>query len=312
MKIIFFGLGSIGTRHARLLKENFNHELYAFRYNKDSKENMLGIKEIFSFEELDEIKPDVAFITNPTYKHMECALQCAKRGMNLFIEKPLSNTQEGLKEFKQIVKEKKIKTYLAYNMRFNQLIKWLKENLQGKKPVHVSVYASSFLPNWRKNIDHLKNYSALKEQGGGIVLDLSHEIDYLYYLFGKIKKVKVNSKKISDVTVDSEDFADILLEFDSGMFGNVHLNFLSRLNRREIIIDLNDSTVTADLISNKITIYDDKGTNNINFNFERDDMYLSELKYFFEHMRTKKTMNDINESLRIFNIIMKIKNEVKL
>jgi len=311
MKIVFFGLGSIGTRHARLIKENFKHELYAFRHSKDSEKNILGIKEIFSFEELDEIKPDVAFITNPTYKHMECALQCAKRGMHLFIEKPLSDTQEHLREFKQIVKEKKIKTYVAYNMRFNQLITWLKENLQGKEPVHVSVYASSFLPNWRKNIDHLKNYSAIKDQGGGIVLDLSHEIDYLYYLFGDIKKVKVNSKKISDVTMDSEDFADILLEFKNGMFGNVHLNFLSRLNRREIIIDLKDSTVTADLINNIIIIHNDKGKRDINFNFEKDDMYLSELKYFFEHIRTKKMMNDIDESFPIFDIIIKIKNEVK-
>ena len=85
MKIILFGLGSIGSRYARLLKENFNHELYAYRHKRNSKKNNLGIKEIFDLKEIDKIKPDAAFITNPTYKHIEFATLCAKNGIDIFI-----------------------------------------------------------------------------------------------------------------------------------------------------------------------------------------------------------------------------------
>jgi len=311
MKIIFFGLGSIGLRHARLIKKNYNFELYAFRSDKNAKKNILGIKEIYDLKEIDNINPDIAFITNPTNKHLQYATYCAERGIHLFVEKPLSNNIKGLKEFVNVVKKSKVTTYTAYCLRFHSIIIWLKNYLRKNKPIHIMVNASSYLPTWRKNINHLKHYSAFKDKGGGIILEQSHEIDYLYYLFGDLKNIKLNSRKISNVTVDAEDFVDILLEFKNGIFGNIHMDFFSRLKKREIIINFINHTIKADLVNNKILVIKDNNERVIKFNIIRDDYFTSQLKYFFEHVGKKDIINNLDESQKVFKIIMKIKEGVK-
>ena len=312
MKIVFFGLGSIGMRHAKLIKENFDFEIFAYRSNKNSEKNNLGIKEVYNLKDILKFKPDVAFITNPTSEHMNYASFCAKNGINMFIEKPLFDKQENIQQFIEEVNKNKIKIYLAYCLRFHPIIIWLKDYLKDKKPIHVTVNSSSYLPDWRPNINYLKNYSALKNAGGGVINDLSHEIDYLYYLFGDIKDIKVNSKKISNVTVDSEDFADIILQFENKLFGNLHLNFLSRLNRREIIIDFEDFTIIADLNDNRIVIKRDEDEKIIEFDLKKNDYFLSQLKYFFDNIGKEKIMNNFDESLRVFDIIVRIKKEANL
>jgi predicted dehydrogenase len=143
--------------------------------------------------------------------------------------------------------------------------------------------------------------------GGGVILDLSHEIDYLYYLFGNIKTIKANAKKIGNITKDTEDFADILLELDTGIFCNVHLNCFSRLKCREILLDFTDQTVRADLVTNTIEILKKDGRKRITFDFTRDDMFLSQLQYFFTNLKKKTMMNNLDESIPVFNTIMKIK-----
>ena len=310
MKIVFFGLGSIGKRHARLIQEYFDYSLLAYRSSRNVKKNELGIDEVYDLNDVLKWKPDVAFITNPTSEHTDCALFCAKNGINLFIEKPLAMDSEGISDLIEEVKLNNVKTYVAYCLRFHPGIVWLRDFLKQNNPIHVTVNASSYLPFWRPGTGHLERYSAQKDLGGGVILDLSHEIDYLYYLFGGIKDMKVNSKKISDVTVDSEDFADVLLEFDNGVFGNLHMNFLSRLNRREIIVDFKDKTIIIDLVVNKILI---KGNmdEEINFDGNMDGVFISQLKYFFDNLNGG-LMNDIYEGEKIFKDILRIKEEAGL
>ncbi len=312
LKILFFGLGSIGKRHAILIKDNFNFELYAYRTGKSLEKNDLGIKEFYNLDEAFSIKPDVAFITNPTFLHISTAIECAKRNIPLFIEKPLSNNKKNLSELLKIVNKSNLVTYIAYCLRFHPAIIWLKKYLKENTPLHVSVYNSSYLPNWRENVNHLKHYNSFKDKGGGVILELSHDIDYLYYLFGDIKKMSVNSSKISNVTVDSEDFVDILLHFKNNLFGNIHINFLSRLLRIEVIVNFKDSTIIADIVKSSITIIKDKKQETIDFNIERDDYFLSQLKYFFDNLEKGKMINDFKESLKVFNIIMQIKKEAQL
>ena len=311
LKVMFFGLGSIGSRHARLMKENFNHELYVYRHKKSPEKNSLGMKEIFSLRDIDKIKPDVAFITNPTYKHIEFAAFCAERGINLFIEKPLSNSKKGINHLLNIARKNNISAYVAYCLRFHPAIIWLKKHLGKNKPLHLTVNVSSYLPNWRKNINHLKHYSAFKSKGGGVILELSHEIDYMCYLLGSVKNFKVNAKKMGNVTVDSEDFADILLEFKSGVYCNLHLNFFSNLQRREIVADFKGHTVVGDLLANSITVIKDDKKKVIKFKSSRDDVLVSQMVYFFGNYGKGKMMNGLEEAARIFDAIIGIRKAAK-
>lgn len=306
MKIIFFGLGSIGSRHARLIKENYKYGLYAYRHKKNFKKNSLEIKEVVDLKEIDKIKPDVAFITNPPDKHIKYAYFCAKKGIDLFIEKPLSNSKKGVDDLLKVIKRNNIKAYVAYCLRFHPVIMWMKNHFKKNKPIHMTVNASSYLPNWRKNTNHLKHYGAFKNTGG-VILELSHEIDYIYHLLGEIENIKVNAKKVGNVTINSEDFADILLKLKNGVYCNLHLNFFSMLNRREIIIDFKDHTIVADLLENKITIYKNNKKRSISFNIVRDDIYISQLNYFFNNRKKSRMMNSLKEAVKVFDIIMKIK-----
>jgi len=140
VKIILFGLGSIGTRHGRLLKKNFKHDIYAFR-SKHKNVNEIGVPEITTWKQVDDLSPDVALITNPTSRHASTAIQCAQRGMHLFIEKPIDSDLKAVQRLKKAVSKSKVSTYVAYVLRFHPVIQLLKKHIE-KNWCSSSFYAS--------------------------------------------------------------------------------------------------------------------------------------------------------------------------
>lgn len=309
MKIIFFGLGSIGERHIKLLRKNFNHTIFVYRSTNKSKPNNLGIKELYSWQAVERLAPDLAFITNPTYLHIETAIKCAELGMNLFIEKPLCSDITGLNKLIELVKEKKLTTYVAYCMRFNPLIKHIQKYIKNKQMMHCNIIASSYLPNWRPRQDYRESYSAHKKQGGGVVLDLSHEIDYSVYLFGDIIEMKGNYGKISKLSVDTEDYADILIKCKRATI-NMHLNFFSRNKERKISIDFADSSyIKADFIKNNWTVCEKRNLKKYKYYLRPDQMYLSQLTYFFKNYENKRMMNNVLEAEKLLKNIISFKKQ---
>ena len=209
LKILICGLGSIGKKHARLIRAHFPHELFALRTYQGHEKNDLGIPELQSWEEVDRYSFDAAFITNPTFLHLSTALECAKRKMNLFIEKPIDCKREGLEILLKQVAKNRLSSYVAYVMRFHSKLQSLKNKLVGQKILHSRMVCASYMPHWRSRQKDHPSYSSYSAQGGGVVLDLSHEIDSTAYLFGEIKKIEGHFSKMSNLTVDSEDTADL-------------------------------------------------------------------------------------------------------
>ena len=309
MKIVFFGLGSIGRRHAKLILENFSHEIFAFRSNKLSRPNDMGIPEIHSWEKLKNLSPDVAFITNPTYLHIKTAIKCAKLGINLFIEKPIDCKIDKLNELRKIVEKKKLSTYIAYVLRFHPIIEQIKKKLINKKLIHARILTSSFLPAWRPNKHYSEVYSANKRKGGGVILDLSHEIDYCQYLFGDILKMQGIFGKISNLNIKSEDYADIILRCKKGII-NLHLNFFSRNTERKIVIDFKDSNyIKADLEKSILIIGKDGKEKKYKYKVDLNDVFLIQLKYFFKNLKNRKMMNNLMDADRLFRKIITFKAE---
>ncbi len=307
MKIIFFGLGSIGQKHANILLKNYNHALYAFRSGTSNLPNSLAINELHSWEEVEKLKPDISFITNPTNLHIETAIRCAKIGSKLFIEKPIGKDLEGLDTLIQIVKEKNLVTYIAYNLRFNPVINKLKEYIDKHKILHTRVVCTSFLPMWRPNQNHLKGYSANSKMGGGVILDLSHEIDYTSYLLGPVKKIQGNYSKRGDITVDAEDYADILIDTYISP-ANIHINFLSHIRQRYIQLDFEKLTVIGDLINTEIKEYTkEELKNSYRLDYEKGQEYVEQLKYFFDNIENPNMMNNLIEATDTYKKIINFK-----
>lgn len=308
MKIIFFGLGSIGQRHAKILLENYKHEIYAFRSGKNSKPNNLGIKELYSWDEVKNVKPDVAFVTNPTALHIETAIECAEIGCKLFIEKPIDRDLEKLENLITIIQEKNLVTYVAYNLRFNPIIERLKGYLEKYQFLHMSVLSTSYYPNWRPNINYKDNYSANTSMGGGIILDLSHEIDFTEFLLGNIDSIRGQFSQRSDVTVDAEDYADMLIKADKGPV-NIHINFFSQKNQRIIQIDFKELTVVGDLVNSTVEEYkNEKLVVKKEFEKERNFSFEKQIKYFFDNIDNTKMMNNLIEASDLFKKIIAFKN----
>ena len=303
MKIIFFGLGSAGNRHAKILADNFNHELFAYRSNKGKGRNPLNIKEIDSWSKVKKISPDVAFITNPTFLHVDLAIKCARLNMKLFIEKPIDCSIKNLDLLLDEANKRNLVTYVAYNLRFHPVIKYLKKYVIAKKIYHVNIYNSSYLPKWKPNQNHMSSYSVLREKGGGVILDLSHEFDYINYLFGGIEKINGIFDKASCITKDVEDFLDAIIKTKSA-YVNLHLNFLSMHTERTIKIDCEDEYIYADLIKNRIEIYKNRDVKVLLYESDMNETYKKQIEFFLQNIDNERMMNNLFEAEGLFRQIL--------
>lgn len=293
--VLIVGLGSIGRRHARILMNDFECDLVAYRSGKGGS-GQAGIRELHSWRDVARERPDIAFITNPTDLHMQAALRCAGMGMHLFIEKPISCTLRGLGRLETLCRRNALTCYTAYCLRFHPVIIKIRTLLRGKKLYHAQVRASSYLPDWRPGEDTRTSYRAYRRQGGGVILELSHEFDYIQYLFGPIGSIRGTYGRRSRLTVDAEDFADALIVLKAGACVNLHLDFFSRVKERSIKVDLEDGCITGDLIRNRVECIFDGRKRTFAYDLDRDDYMRAQTRYFFRNIGNRHIMNGIAES----------------
>jgi len=308
-KVLLIGLGSIGSRYKRLLLQRGNIEIFALRSGLTP--SVPGINELRSWEEVKLVAPDIAFITNPTALHIETAIKCASLGMHLFIEKPLDMRLHGLKKLLKVVKTGKLSSYVAYNLRFHPGVEKLRDIVRREGFCHASVRCSSWLPEWRPGTDHKKSYSANAKLGGGVVLDLSHDVDYAGYIFGEISAISGIARRSSNVTVDAEDVADMNLLLKKGGHVSVHVDFCSRFNERTVKFTTPAASYVFDLLEGTLQTNRSGHVTKAIFKVDRDFTYKAEMQYFFSRLGTR-IMNDINESSGLLEKLIKFKHESAL
>ena len=280
MKILFIGLGSAGTRHYKLINEHFGHDCYSF--------SALGR----DFGEVDKIKPDVAFICCPTHLHINYALDCAERGMALFIEKPIDCATLGLRQLLDICEKKNLTTYVAYNLRHHRDVGYLKKRVNIDKLQYSKLSCRTNLANWRP----YDTYSAHEHQGGGAILELSHEIDLAEYLFGKIVLIDGYFTRLGHAPTDAEDYASLNVTHENGHKTEIILDIGSKLERRKIEIRTNDFKCEYDL----------KADTNA---FKK--MWWLQLGYFFDNIGNPRMMNNLFDASVLFRKIVKFKERYK-
>jgi len=234
-RILIVGLGSMGKRHLRLARELLPQaEIAVLRHNVD-----LTIPEganyIFStmLESL-EFAPQLAVIANPATFHLSAAMPLAEAGVHLLIEKPLSATTEGIQSLLQGCKKKNVVLMIGYNLRFLQSLQKFKSMLDDQMIGNVWSVRSEigqYLPSWRTDSDYRQCVSAQHALGGGALLELSHEIDYLSWIFGEVDWVQAVLTQQSDLEIDVEDSANLILGFvakgtERPLVATVNLDFI--------------------------------------------------------------------------------------
>jgi predicted dehydrogenase len=317
LKILIVGYGSIGKRHTNNLLNIGNMELIVCSKNKESfKLIKKGIKIFTSIDDALKEKPDISIICNETSFHMKTAIKLAKIGSHLFIEKPLSHSLAHVNHLLKIIKQKKLITMVGCNMRFHDGIKLIKKLLDKNEigPI-FSVIAEngSYMPDWHPGEDYQISYASNKKLGGGVVLTQIHEIDYLCWFFGKVSDVLSITGKLSDLQLDVEDFSSSILKFKNNIVGEIHLDYYQKPAVRTCKIIGKNGKIIWNYENNHLQIFKNStnkfSTKQIDKKFDRNKMYVEELRYFLNCVKNKKNcMNSIVEAYEIQKVALAIKN----
>jgi predicted dehydrogenase len=309
MQVLFTGLGSIGHRHLRLLRERNNEfDIHAYRSGESDYESPNDVTEHKTLESALNAAPDVAFITNPTYLHVETALQCAKADCDLFIEKPISNSLDGLDTLQEIASKNELITYIGCNLRFNPVLMKVKEWLDIDRIGNILTFRAnvgSYLPDWRPDQDYRESYSASRQMGGGVVLDLIHEYDYVYWLLGDISDITGRADQVSSLEISSEDLSETVLTLEQGAVGSIHLDYFRRVPNRTFEIVGESGIIEADLIQKTATVETPEKKETEKFDYERDDVYRDQLDYFLSSVRNREQChNDVTEATKVLEVAL--------
>lgn len=218
-RILIVGLGSIGTRHVRLARELMpNAQIAVLRHQSCQHPDDIGIDHCYTnLDEALRFRPQAAVIASPATYHLEAAVSLAQAGVHLLIEKPIAATSKGVMELIEICRSRHTILMVGYNLRFLPSLQRFRELLEVRRVGRVlSVRAEigQFLPSWRPGSDYRQTVSAKAALGGGVLLELSHEIDYLRWLFGEVEWVSAIQRKQSSLEIDVEDTAHLVMGFD--------------------------------------------------------------------------------------------------
>ena len=286
-RTLVIGFGSIGERHARILCALGCSVSVLSRREIDFPVVFHSIEEA-----LLVAHPDYIVIANETNLHYETLLKLAEIGFKgtVLVEKPL---------FSNWVKFDStpfLNVFVGYNLRFNPVIQRLRALLEGDEILSVQAYVGQYLPSWRPSSDYRSSYSAKQEQGGGVLRDLSHEMDYLLWMLGKWQCVSALGGHLSSLEITSDDVFSLMMVTSKCPIVNIQLNYLDRLTRRTILINTNKHTIEADLINGVLTIDQDREVISV----ERDDSYIAMHDAIISNeMDSICTLEDGEEVLRL-------------
>jgi predicted dehydrogenase len=206
-------------------------------------------------------QPNIAVISGAASSRIEVCTMLANSGAHLLIEKPISNTTKGVADLIEICQAKKLVLAVGYNLRFDESLIAFRESLDSQvigKPLLVSCEVGQFLPSWRENIDYRQSVSSKQELGGGVLLELSHEIDYLNWIFGKINWVRATVMKQSTLEIDVEDSAFLTLgienENNSNLVANLSMDFIRHDFKRSCVVVGEKGTLKWDGISQEVSL----------------------------------------------------------
>ena len=319
VKILIIGYGSIGKRHTNNLLKNTNHEIIIFTKRTDLHFKTKRVRVHNSFDNCLSEKPQIAFITNETSLHIKYAIRLANSGIDLFLEKPLSNSLNGVQTLRNIVNKKKIITQMGFNLRFHKCIIKIKKLVQEQKIgkiISIQAENGSYLPDWHPYENYRSGYAGKKKLGGGIILTQIHDVDYLYWIFGNPISIFSVNGKFSDLDISAEDYASSIIQFKHRIIAELHLDFFQGPEYRRCKIKGTIGTIYWNSIKNEVKLYNNR-TKKWKIilklkNFERNQMYIDEINYFLKCVKTrKKTTNSIDDGIKTLKIALAMKKSGK-
>ena len=303
MKILIIGYGSIAKKHVFAIKSLVDNPIFYALRSKSGVNNEEGINNIFNW---DDIPNDLEFciISNPTLNHYETIKAAANLNIPLFIEKPSLMSLNNSVELLELIEHRRIKTYVGFNLRYHPAIIYIKSILNRISVIETNIYFGSYLPDWRHNVDYSEVYSAKKKMGGGVHLDLIHEIDYAIDLFGIPSETVSLKRRVSSLKIDSFDFAHYNLIYPNNTI-NITLNYFRKTAKRSMEIVHESGVLNVDLLNNEIS--NELGGIIYKEDFSILDTYINQMKYFINFINSgeAESNNTFSDSLVPLKICLK-------
>lgn len=286
-RALVVGLGSIGTRHLRLLRELLpDAEILVLRHSGCADNVLHADRCTTSLTEACSFKPQVAIIASPAPFHLETAEALAEQGTHLLIEKPLADSAHSVDAFLRKCAQNSVYVQVGYNLRFLETLQTFRSALEAGQIGQIQSVRceiGQYLPGWRPGKDYRKTVSARRELGGGVLLELSHEFDLLRWVFGEVDWVSSWNGNLGALEIDVEDCAYLNLGFSSGVVGNVCMDFLRHDTARCCTAIGELGTLRWDAVAGSVSLFSARSQSwevLLESRPDRDATYYQQLKSF--------------------------------
>jgi len=329
VKILVVGAGSIGRRHiGNLLQLDRNLEITVVEPSTDSRSAIRQKLDLETFSLLETALQrgnyDAAIVCSPNHLHIPQAKILAEVGCHLFIEKPLSLNREEAMSLSPFLEKTGVMLMIGCNLRFHPGVQNLASVLNSGRlgrPFYARAIFAHYLPNWRPGQDYKQTYSAISEEGGGILLDDIHEPDYLCWLLGDVTHVSGILPTIGDLEVDVEDVADYIMWHGDRLFSQIHSDYLRRDKARgcELIgkegtfvwqsVNKNPERINVKLFEAATGKWETLFTDE---NYDLNKQYLDEMDYFLECIKKgHEPMNGLDQAIRLMDVLDKVRESYR-
>jgi predicted dehydrogenase len=246
---VVVGFGSIGARHATVLEELGLSVSVVSRRDVDLYPGFTDIAQAIEHD-----PGTYVVIANETSQHHTALAALRESGHTgpVLVEKPLfaysTETEDG-----ELEEAPERPVFVGYNLRFHPLVAALRDRLAGRKVHTIEAMVGQYLPDWRPQRDYRDGYGAWRDDGGGALRDLSHEIDYMQWLFGPWESVAALTGQTGLLEIETEDFAHLLVRGRDFKAATIGLDYLDRNVRRAITVQHDHGTTRLDFVAGTLT-----------------------------------------------------------
>ena len=280
----------MGRRHLDNLLQLGVHDILLYRTSQESLKEAPDLPVFTDLTEALASRPNLVLVSNPTAYHLQVALTAARAGCHLFIEKPLSHTWDGVEELVSIIRQRNLMTLVGFDLRFDPALCQVKDLIENGcigRCLSIQAQVGEYLPDWHPWENYRQGVSGRAETGGGVILDLIHELDYVTWLLGPVTEIFCFAGKVSNLEIETEDTAVMSLKFNSGALGSIHLDYLQRVPSRTCRIIGERGTIFWDYFAKKVACYSPSKKEPREFEYataQRNNRFLEEMRHLLACM----------------------------